>query len=112
MNIKIGDMLLCVKAHNDNIMDKGNIVVVVDFMNCPCCDTTLIDVGHRDFFTNRKCYHCNGLYKNHGGDYWFPAYMFRRIRKLKKYDCGEIPMELLERIERHRETLNKYNDKY
>ena len=108
INLIEGDEILCIMDDTYRLILKGDVYTVSGFAQFPCCRTPIVNIGIRDFANANKCHKCNRIYKEKTGDIWFPASLFRKIKKTKVDDYGPLSDAFIERIKRYRESNNSY----
>lgn len=79
---RIGQKVVCVKTHSENLVIKGKIYTVLN-TNCPCncnaVDVGIVDDSPYGIFKAVKCYQCNSIY-SYGKIWWISSKLFAPLQ--------------------------------
>ncbi len=83
MGLKIGQRVVCVEQHPQNIVVVGEIYTIKDVINCPTCNIELVDVGVTVPANGIFCTGCGNGVKTNGKWFLF-AHRFRPLDDLEE----------------------------
>jgi hypothetical protein len=83
----IGQKIICVKTHSQNIVVRGQEYVVVDIDTCRC-GNILIDVGLSSDREKMGCVDCAAIWKDNA--WWLSARLFAPIEEKSETNFNEI----------------------
>jgi len=90
-----------------NLIQKDEVYVITDVVNCPCCGVCLVSYGVKSDINNEynKCAYCHiGLVRS-PRDEWYIAAKY--LAPIQEYgDSMSIAMELIQDMERVDKPVN------
>lgn len=85
----IGDDIVCIKTHSQNLVKEGDMYVVfgIKHNNCTKCGGILVDVGIKDdepFEIGElvQCHYSHGIPEIYDGKLWFSSTLFKKLDTL------------------------------
>lgn len=83
MGFHIGQKVVCIEPHPQNVVIVGEIYVIQDKMNCPHCNVEFVDVGVNIPASGILCTSCNNGVRT-GGKWFLYATRFRPLDSLEQ----------------------------
>ena len=81
---KIGQKVVCVKAHSQGVLQVGKIYTIADILQCTC-GQILLGIGLEPRGNGMICLYCGKRMRNHT-THWIGSSLFRPIQNQSKYE--------------------------